>query len=113
MVDVCPYGPLTACADCRQPMHRNVVCPDGHQRHRGRGLDTACYDQHYYGGSLDLFPRATYSRGELMEEWAAMSEMGVSFFEFPARVGMTFDGWYQAFYRARRAGHPLAVRTDR
>ena len=115
-IDTCPYGHLDTCAKCGTPMHRwrgRDTCSDGHVTHSGRGLCEHCYEPAFRTGGHVEWPRTTHSRDELMHEWAALSEVGVSFYDFPARAGMTFDGWYQAFYRARRVGHPLAVRTDR
>lgn len=115
-IDTCPYGPLRDCAACREPMHPGTthkLCPNGHPTHRGRGLDMTCYEVATRDGTLIDYPRTSYPRDELLEEWSVLSERGVDYYEFPQVVGMSFETWARAFQRARRAGHPLAVRRDR
>lgn len=112
----CDPGTVLDCGACGKPMHAashdQRLCAAGHPSLKGRGLCRSCYDVAVRAGTRADYPPALRSRGELLDEWQWMRSQGVSFREFPGRVGMTFAAWERAFYRARKAGDPRAARTD-
>lgn len=112
----CDPGTLAACACCGAIMHKasqdQRECADGHTSMTGRHLCRGCYYTAERNGTLPDYPRALRTRDELLEEWEWMRGQGVGFREFAQRVGMTFTAWDRAYWRARAAGDPRAVRGN-
>lgn len=55
--------------------------------------------------------RAPTRRDHVLDEWDT-ERHHVSFREFPAVVGMTYEAWERMYFRARKAGDPRAVRRQ-
>ena len=96
------------CRSCNKPTH-----PQGAGKrsdaHIGRGLCSNCHDRHRRNGTLDEFPRATWSRDDLMTEWDLLRRCGVPRRDAAARIGVTWEAFDRAFWRARAAGDPRAI----
>lgn len=111
-----PCNPDTVfdCACCDTPTHPpnegQRPCSAGHLPSTARNLCRVCYDAAGRDGTRDNYPRVLRTRDELLEEWEWMRGQGVGFREFAQRVGMTFTAWDRAYWRARAAGDPRAVR---
>lgn len=100
------------CGDCGRTMHRGEharMCRDGHPRHSGQGRCGTCASSRRYR-ALCAPARRTWRRDDLLEEWAALRG-SCTFEDFPTRVGISYQGWERAYYRARAAGDPRAVRV--
>lgn len=80
---------VTPCARCGQPcIHVRRCYSDEHRRaglrrHYGRGLCHPCWTTAEARGELDEYPRSTWSREDLLEEWEFLQP------ELPADVSHT------------------------
>jgi hypothetical protein len=76
--------------------------------HVARGLCRACYEQANRAGTLEDYPRGTWARDELLDEWDRLRAVGVSVVDAAPRLGMTVAALARALERARKAGDPRA-----
>lgn len=77
--------------------------------HEGRGLCPPCYRQAQYAGRLDDYPRTTWSRDELMGEWDLLRSEGYTRRNAAERLGLKWETFDRAYFRARAAGDERAV----
>jgi len=77
--------------------------------HEARGLCEPCYKREDYHGRLADYPRATWSRDDLMTEWELLRSEGYSRRDAADRLGVKWEAFDRAYYRARAAGDPRAV----
>ena len=109
-----PCDPTTLaepCVDCGRRMHRAEparMCADGHPAHHGHGRCGGCTATRWYAEHRAPL-RRNQRRDDLLAEWAHLRST-CTFRGFPGRVGVTYAAWERAFYRARAAGDPRAVR---
>jgi hypothetical protein len=99
----CPRWIAPASTHRRHPWLR-----ERYARHTARGLCVACYVRVRTAGCLDDYPRATWTRDELLDEWEFLRSTGVGVVEAAPRLGMTVDALAQALERARKDGDPRA-----
>lgn len=101
----CGY-PLVSARGPRRP---------GWRKMQGRGLCQCCYAKARRLDEVIDHPRRLRSRDEMLEEWEHCRGPigGARFYNFGARIGSSQEAWERAFYRARAAGDPRAIRTYR
>jgi hypothetical protein len=58
---------------------------------------------------LDDYPRTTWSRDELMGEWDLLRSEGYTRRNAAERLGLKWETFDRAYFRARSAGDPRAV----
>jgi hypothetical protein len=76
---------------------------------QARGLCWFCYRAATKNGELFDYPRSTRSRDEVLDEWEMLRGEGYTRRQAAERIGMTFEAFDRALYRARSAGDPRAV----
>jgi hypothetical protein len=74
----------------------------------GRGLCGPCYQRAWHAGRLTDYPRANWTRDELLDEWELLRACGVGVTEAAPRLGMTVGALARALERARKDGDPRA-----
>jgi hypothetical protein len=79
--------------------------------HAARGLCRTCHHHARLSGQLADYPRATYTRDEVLDEWVRLRSAGVSVVEAAPRLGMSVAALARALERARKAGDPRAEFT--
>jgi hypothetical protein len=99
----CPRWIAPASTHRRHPWLR-----ERYARHTARGLCAACYFRVRHAGHLDDYPRATWTRDELLDEWEFLRSTGVSVIDAAPRLGMTPAALVRALERARKDGDPRA-----
>lgn len=82
---------LTDCADC-----------GGEGWHSARGLCELCYWRHRREDTLADWPRLSYSRDELLEEWALLSREGHTRQQAADRLGISKERLDKAIQRDRK-----------
>lgn len=90
-------------------MGKRVAKVQGLRWHAGRGLCPTCWSRAARRGVLADFPTVTYTRDELLEEWAALRVRGLGRSEAAGRLGVSRAAFERALYRARAAGDERAV----
>lgn len=91
----CGQGPLVA--DRRAAAREGLLC------HRGRGLCRPCYDHECRFGDVTRWGRLSFTREEVLAEYAVLRPLGLTHREIARRLGMSLDALGQALTRARRA----------
>jgi transposase-like protein len=97
------------CAECGSTMVPRSSATDRVTTHEGRGLCPPCYRQAQYGGRLDEYPRRSWSREDVMSEWDLLRAEGYTRRNAAERLGLKWETFDRAFYRAKAAGDPRAV----
>jgi hypothetical protein len=92
----------------RGALRRSPLLRERYAEHGARGLCHACYLRVRNAGRLDDYPRATWTRDELLDEWKFLRSTGVGVVEAAPRLGMTVDALTRALARARKDGDPRA-----
>ena len=77
-----------------------------------RGLCEPCYGRERRSGRHEDHPRRTWSRDELMEEWAFLHSQKYTRKQAADRLGISPAALDRAIWRARAAGDPRAVPGD-
>lgn len=89
---------IVACARC------------GHNRqNRARGLCNSCLQYLYQRGGIDAYPRTTRSADEVLEEWDFLRHAGTPPEQAAALLGMAYESFERALFRAKRRGDVRAV----
>lgn len=80
--------------------------PDCHpfSSYGGRGLCRACYKEHAKAGTLEQFPRKTFSASDFADRYTQMRAAGLSRSAMAEKIGMDRHAIAQAYYRAVRRG---------
>jgi len=97
---------MTDCAGCGSTLG------DGssrHSIHAGRGLCVSCHGKASHLGQLENYPRRTWSRDELLDEWELLRGEGHTRVQAAERLGMNPTAFERALQRARAAGDPRAA----
>lgn len=100
--------PSDYCRDCKLPRADWPQTASGHAR-GGRGLCRRCWNRHNFNHTLDQFPRSTWQRDELLEEWVFLRDTGCDVEAAAERVGMTRAALERALHRAKARGDERAV----
>jgi hypothetical protein len=100
---------------CGRPLirSRRAPIPPGHGRHAAHGRCTACRAHTDRGAVVADYPRRTWRRDDLLEEWAMLRSSGSTRDEAADRLGMTLTAFDRALQRARAAGDERAVPGQR
>ena len=87
-----------------------IECARCHRRrpHKARGLCNACANTAFQNGSLHDYPRTTWSRDDLLDEWDMLRTEGYAVRQAADRLGISLSAFRKALERARRDGDPRA-----
>jgi transposase-like protein len=96
------------CGSCGTSMVPRSSAATRVDTHEGRGLCPPCYRQAHYSGRLDEYPRRSWSRDELMGEWDLLRSDGYTRRNAAERLGLKWETFDRAYWRARSAGDPRA-----
>jgi hypothetical protein len=97
---------MADCACCGTDM---TPTQPGGTRHEARGLCEPCYKREDYHGRLDDYPRRTWSREELLDEWELLRGENYTRVQAAERLGIRPSAFERALQRARAAGDPRAA----
>lgn len=86
--------PIVTCLDC-----------DRDRRHHSRGLCDSCWQRHRRHDTLELYPRRSRSRDEVIDDWRFLAAEGFSRADAAERMGMTRDALDKAIARHSAADH--------
>lgn len=98
------------CVDCGRKITPQKRAHEGHPRHAGRGLCTACHARHKAHGTLIDFERKSWSREELLNEWVLLRDEGIRMRDAAPRIGVSYDALDRALCRALARGDDRGMR---
>ncbi|WP_344029272.1 hypothetical protein [Pseudonocardia kongjuensis] len=86
-----------------------VALPTGVRRKKARGLCGACYMASWRREDLAEHAVQQRPRDDVLDDWLVLRGEGLSLRQAAARLGMSFEAFERAFYRARGDGDERAL----